>query len=478
MKFTSKLIMLFALCLTTIGAKASHVIGGDFQYKWISTDAANQESTYLITLKVYRDCNATTTVSSTVDGGLYDLVTNVQQQSFTLNRDSLNVIPLGDDCYTPTSICVEENLYSGIVTIPYNSNGYYMSSQIYARNNAITNLNNPGGTGITFYAEMPDPSMQDSSPDFGVYPADGYLCIGYSKDLDFPALDDDGDSLVFDLVDPLDAAANGSIPGPYGSVTWQAPYSLADICGGVPVMSVDPLTGTVTANATNTGVYVFSVRVTEYRNGVKIGETRRDMQYAALNCTVDLPPAYAAWQDSIVNMPVGSTTCFDVIAEDLDASDTIYMELLSSTLALGAGYDQSPLNPDGTTHTYTYWNGTTMDSMLLPTMAQTGNQFFKEGKVATQFCWEPTCDHIADTLYTVFCESYSLGCSGSDTARTRFYINVVPPVDQAPVFLVEPDTSLEVQVLNTYCKDLIAYDPDPQDTVYIQSYSNTYSEGA
>ena len=470
--------MLFALFLTSFGAKASHIVGGDFQVTHVSTDATNSETTYDVLLRVYRDCGASLALDATLDAAAYDLANNGSILNFTLTQQSINQVPLGDECYTPTNLCVEENVYTTTITVPYNPNGFYVTTQLFARNNTITNLDNPGGTGMTFYAEMPDPSIVNSSPDFGSYPTDGYLCVGYEKELEFNISDADGDSLVFSLVDPLDANANGSLPGPYIPVTWAAGYSLADICGGIPPMWIDGQTGIITANPNGLGIFVFSVRVEEYRNGVKIGETRRDMQYAALNCTVDLPPAYAEFQDTIINMPVGSTTCFDVIAQDLDATDTIYMELLSSTLPLGASYDESPLNADGTTHTYYYWDSTHLDSMLLPNMGQTGSQFFKEGTVATRFCWEPTCDHRADTLYTVVCESYSLGCSGSDTARTNLYINVVPPVDQAPVFLIGADTSQEVQVLNTYCKDLIAFDPDPQDTVFIQAYSNAFAEGA
>lgn len=473
--------LIAALCLIggllPLTSKASHVVGGDIYVQWVSAN------TYDITVRVYRDCDGIT-LPTTVSLGVYDLATDATNQTMTINLIQQQFLDLGDSCYTPTNLCIEEGIYQITgVTIPDNPNGYYLQTQIYARNAVIDNITNPGSTGMSFYAEMPDPALgQNSSPDFGAYPSDGYLCTSYRKELEFNVTDPDGDSLSYSLIDPLQSVGTGNLTnsGPYTPVNWLAPYSLADICGGTPPMDIDPVTGIVSAQPAILGVYVFSVQVEEWRdttiaqNGpkVKIGETRRDMQYAALNCSQDLPPEFLPFQDTTVQVVVGNQNCFDIIAEDLDAQDTIYLELSSTTFTQGAFYGESPavgINQ----HNYGYWDAIAgmTDSLLLPDMEETSpgsGLWFETGIAATRYCWTPECVHLDTAIYEINALSYSLGCSGSDTTTATFFIEVLPPPDAAPVFTMQTDTNRYVPVLTPLCFDIIVQDPDVQDTVFLE----------
>ena len=55
--------------------------------------------------------------------------------------------------------------------------------------------------------------------------------------------------------------------------------------------------------------FVFCVRVEEYRNGVKLGEVRRDVQYASLGCQVANPP-----QISVNNGSANSSNVIEIDA--------------------------------------------------------------------------------------------------------------------------------------------------------------------
>src|SRR6185436_13911546 len=102
------------------------------------------------------------------------------------------------------------------------------------------------------------------------------MCTNNVNVQDFSCTDADGDSLVYSLITPLnghtsnlDPTGTCPDPGPYPSVIFQAPYSAANMIGGSPPMSINPQTGIITAAPNTAGVYVFSVRVEQYRRSDK-----------------------------------------------------------------------------------------------------------------------------------------------------------------------------------------------------------------
>ena len=91
---------------------------------------------------------------------------------------------------------------------------------------------------------------------FGVYPPDAYFCANNTKLMNFPAVDPDGDSLVYSLVDPLNSSGNsngtsaGSSSGTYPFYTacqWAPGYNINNIVGGNPPMAIDPASGLISA---------------------------------------------------------------------------------------------------------------------------------------------------------------------------------------------------------------------------------------
>jgi hypothetical protein len=272
--------------------KASHIVGGDLTVKWVGPT----KNDFQIQLRVFRSCSpGSASMNTAFDVDIYDKVTNVYINTITINNPIINAnLPFGDACFTPTGLCVDEGIFTQNVFIADNPNGYYLSAQVCCRNASITNITSPSSAGMTFYCEIPDPgnaaTLNNSNPDMGPYPMDAYLCVNASKNFNFSVTDVDGDSLYYSLSEPLNDVPAGA--GPYNPVNWSAGYSLANIVGGTPPMSINSLTGVMTASPTVIGTFVFAVKVEEFRNGVKIGETRRDAQYESLNCTTDTPPDF------------------------------------------------------------------------------------------------------------------------------------------------------------------------------------------
>lgn len=283
------LLVLF-FCFFYFSSKATHIVGGDIAVRNLSPN------NFEITLTLFFDCinGNPAAFDYSTEVGIFDKVTNVMQSSVYIPFIDSLTLQLGDSCYIPPNLCVRRLRYIDTVLIPNNPNGYYLSWHRCCRNGIINNIVNSGSSGNVFYAEIPNPAIINSTPTFDKYP-DAYMCAAFANIDSFTATDIDGDSLVYSLRVPLDCSANGicsstyPIPiatsGPYGTVTWQPPYSATNIMGD-PSMAIGNQSGIITTNPPAQGVFVFCVRVEEYRNNIKIGEIRRDVQYAVLPCGV------------------------------------------------------------------------------------------------------------------------------------------------------------------------------------------------
>ena len=67
-------------------------------------------------------------------------------------------------------------------------------------------------------------------------------------------------------------------------------------------MSINPVTGILTAYPVDIGQFVAGICVKEYRNGVLIGENRRDFQFNVVNCN---PTVKAIFNPTTVSQPLG-----------------------------------------------------------------------------------------------------------------------------------------------------------------------------
>jgi gliding motility-associated-like protein len=472
------------LCLAK-PASSTHIAGGDFSVEWVSGND------FRVTLKLFRDCaSGGAGFDSPITIAVYDNVTNLLSFTFTMSAPVITPISLGDACYSPpASVCIQEGVYTTIVTMPNNPNGYYLAWERCCRNPSIQNVAAPGSSGMVFYVQVPDPALQNSTPIFGPYPATGYLCNGLENIIDFGVTEADGDSLVFSLIDPLMGSGTSStsptlpgpaLPKPYVTINWQPPYSLADIVGGVPPMAVNPATGVITCYPTGSGVFTFAVMCEEYRAGVKISESIRDIQYYVLPCVFDDFPEIMlpAEMDIVVN----TTGCFDIVVIDPDATDTISILVTSpvtfadgATLGMPVPYQTSP----DTTYQFFFTNETSglPDSIILPKPTIIGGAYFGVGAIGLQYCWATSCEDVLANPYILDVAAFSLGCSGDTNflnQTTTLTVVSEPPPSQS---LYMPDT-LTVLARESTCFDIVVLTTDPADTVNLIVSSSTFGSGA
>ncbi|MDW8332509.1 MAG: hypothetical protein RMK43_12740, partial [Cyclobacteriaceae bacterium] len=295
-------------------AAATHIVGGEMIYTCLGN---NQ---YQLTLKVYRDCY---NGLAAYDNPAYIFIFNssgviVQTLSVQFpGSDTLDNNP-GNPCLiVPPGICVEEAVYQTTVTLQPSTGGYWLVYQRCCRNGAlITNLINPGSTGATYLETLPDPNVAscNNSPYFNNFPPT-VICANTDFVFDHSATDPDGDSLVYSLCAPFEGAStanpqpspfNPPFPPPYGPVVFSSPYSATNPLGGSPPLSIDPVTGLMTGHPQTVGNFVVGVCAQEYRNGVLIGEHKRDFQFNVTTCT----PAVLASTPPEVNNCAGYTVTF------------------------------------------------------------------------------------------------------------------------------------------------------------------------
>lgn len=296
------IVAILCTFMATMPLLAYHIVGGEITYECLG---GNQ---YEITLVVYRDCNCTNCAE--YDDPAYIFIfnnSNNNSQKLSVNfPGSSPVYPPDDICInTLPDVCVEQAYYQTIVSLPPVSNGYTLVYQRYSRNSTIVNIINPDQTGSSYLTEVPPTSLAtcNDSPVFNSFPPT-VICANTPIYIDQSATDTNGDSLVYELCDPLIGGDNNCVqpgsadcpntdPPPYDSVDWIFPYNAGNPLGGSNPLTINPQTGILTGTAPNIGQYVVAICVSEYRNGQLINQIRRDFQFNVADCQVVMAMAAA-----------------------------------------------------------------------------------------------------------------------------------------------------------------------------------------
>jgi hypothetical protein len=333
--FMKNLILILFVFLTTLSAKASHMMGGEITYKYIST------LKYEVTVVWYRDCRG---ISLTSAG-----VINIKCTSGSFINDTLSIISLEDIttlCNSASSRCnpsnttatgegVEKHTYRGIIDFnssPLNSlasctGKIIISASVNARSSSITT--GPSGN-LYIDAELDLVNAPINSSPVIPAQAPAFLCCNVPFYYTFNALDSiDNDSLSYEWAQPRSSAtANSSYSG---SFSYNAAFTVYDPRpgGGTPLpyatppigLFLDAANGDLIFTPVNcTEVTVAVLKITEWRKDTSgtpqiIGKIYRDMQFVVKTCpdnnapTVSSPYYYTACE--------GEELCFTISSTDI-----------------------------------------------------------------------------------------------------------------------------------------------------------------
>jgi hypothetical protein len=372
-----RILLIFLLTIPFLG-KASHIVGGEFELKYL---VGNQ---YRLNLILYFDV-------ANGNPGAKDPSVNVR---IFRSRDNMVMrdifMPLTFEAgvnYTSIACAIgqlqtSKLIYTTDIVLPdadfSDSMGYYVVWERCCRNYTITNiLSNPPEigqyAGQTFYLEIP-PVTKNGQPFINSTPRlfpplSDYGCVGKPYYVDFAGTDDDGDSLVYSLVTPLNTKTGDALPfpnppglprpKPYPNVTWAPGYSFENIMQGAPDLAISA-DGILTVTPTKVGLFVFAVKCMEYRDGVKIGETRRDFQMLTVSCPTATAPvvkgrklgdASFSYRDNMtITFPYTTTAtdrCIEIEVTDQDISEGSEFVAIKPVIGLGskANKDEVQLPP-------------------------------------------------------------------------------------------------------------------------------------
>ncbi|CAN5188513.1 hypothetical protein BH09BAC1_BH09BAC1_09900 [soil metagenome] len=275
-------------------ARASHAMGADIFYECVGRDS------FRITLNFYRDCFGTT-APSTASIGITNTCTGASTsvnaaQTAQIQPDG---IPNGSEvsalCSTQiqNSTCNNGNLpgvqqyqYSFLWIATSECANWRISYDLNARNAQINTLQNPGTYDLYIEAFINNTTINgvktcNNSPRFTNRPVP-YFCYQDSIRYNHGTVDIDGDSLVYTLVQPLQ--------NPGTTVPYAAGFSVTNPLSTNNTFTFNSGTGQMFFVPQQAQVGVITVRVDEYRNGVLIGSTMRDIQVVILGSPQCVPP--------------------------------------------------------------------------------------------------------------------------------------------------------------------------------------------
>ena len=315
-----KLFVLIALLLS-FSSMATHLAGGDIQYRYIG-DSTGIARHYKVILRVYRDVSGTTLATTdqvTVSSGCYADI-NV---SMNLVPGSGIISPTLFDCVNPgpTTKTLEVYMYVGYVILPGNCSTFRFWYENCCRpgniNNIFASNGAVGSDGFFFDALLDNASFgQNSSPIFVSEPVRAF-CVGNPFSWKQTAIEENGDSVVYSLIN-----CRENVYPNQTNIPFDPGYSATQ-----PVTStyfnLNPATGLISFLPTQNEIDVLSVLVEEYRFDslyqvwYKVGSASRDMMISiSPNCNAAAtsgvqydPLSYPI--DTITGLPYVNVNCGD-----------------------------------------------------------------------------------------------------------------------------------------------------------------------
>lgn len=438
------LFFFFFWVLSAGSAKATHLIGGNIGYEYVGHPSANPNMViYRINFSTYIDCNSvnwgTSFPESSFQIEVYEgtinqttPMQNIATATVTLS-DSAQIDPtMTSGCNFGTSTCIYLVNYEGLVVLPLSSTGYHLIYERCCRPAGIINLTNSGNQGMSFQAYIP-PNTSTVSTTVNGTPAYtdtlvSYICVNDTAYIANTATDPDGDSLVYSIEQPYRGytsntvvAMNTNNPNwanytyPPQLVVWGGGASAVNPFGAGGYVAINSSTGLTSFLAPTAGIYVIAVEVKEYRNGVLIGRTRRDIQIMAVNCPNNPKP--------VIGSITGHANALNNSTLQIVAGDSVCLTLNATTTAgtavamtaNGVIFDTAQVNPAATFVS-------TTDSL---------------GNGIGTFCWETSCDQGRSQPYSFTVQAKDDGCPPMSDVDA-FNIYVVPYA--GPDSLVGPDT--------------------------------------
>jgi hypothetical protein len=413
-----KLAVIVLVFLSLIGinqTKASHLMGGEITWTCVGQDS------FMVKLIIYRDCNGITLGVTPINFKCAGIGTLITSSSIPVGTP-VDITPI---CNSGCSRCQSTGC-----SFPYGIHRYTMQSIVdlssagsccdvvlswtqNARNAAITTIVGAGSVDLYIEAKMNRClSPCDNSPSF-INPPIAILCVGQdftfnngTRDIDVNANGGLTDSITYEWGQPLKSADSAvEYLGQYSFTKpiyfWGFPNEALPFPRGI---HLDTTNGNISFRPMKAEVTIMVIKVKEFRNGVKIGEVRRDIQVIVTTCTSNNPPSITT-PNNIRAKEVcpGQTVTFNFSTSDPNSTDTLSIN----------------------------WNNS------VPGAQWTHNNGQSKHPTAT-LTWTPTSSHASSVPYTFTVTARDNACPVNSQYTVAYQITVIPnakininPIDPA-----------------------------------------------
>lgn len=290
--FRSLLLVTLFFFISSNESKATHIYGADLYYTHVSGN------TYTITLNAYGDCAGSafpSLSSSNAQVSVYNGTNLYTTITLTLQNPTsgTEVTPVcasqinNTACNNGSLPGVKRFVYSRNITLNTTSANWRfrftgaMGSTSAGRSSLITNITGTGSTIMNLEATLNNINGPNSTATYTTIPTP-FFCINKAASYNPGTVDVNGDSLSYSLVPGLTAT---------GTVTYVSGYTAATpLAAATGTFNFNAQTGQLnfTPNLTQQSLVV--TKIDEYRNGVLIGTSMREMTFVVLNNCNNNPP--------------------------------------------------------------------------------------------------------------------------------------------------------------------------------------------
>ena len=455
----SKILLLILLSCNI--SFSNHIVGGEIEMIHVGDE---NSFTYEVKLVQYFDC------AQTANPGPDNLITysifrksdGAFMRDGTMFITNQEFVPYTNPDCALGFLCTLKVEYSHEITLDpeefSHPDGYVIVWERCCRNWETKNLVNPGWNGMTYTLYFPPivdatgKPFVNSSPRL-FPPLSDYACVNQLFYIDFAGTDDDGDSILYSLAAPLDdhqdnnsniVALPETTPPPHPIVDFAPGYTLDNMIPGDPALSISN-NGFITVTPTEVGLYVFSVKAEEFRNGVKIGESRRDFQMLVVDgCDPPDPPEalvkvpgqldFYKEDDTIVYV-ASQPKCFDLFV-----TDDIGTNVSLNAIAVNFGKEGSDLDD-----IFSFSEGS---------INSAGDTLKVEVCVSD-------CPYVQNEPYLIDLIAADDACPLPQRDTVRVTIIVEPPTNQDPYFVNQNDTNyVSINWNSQYSTEIIGADID------------------
>lgn len=393
------------LVLSFGSASATHLYGGELYYTHVSGNR------YTVTMVMYADCSGaasllTTLYTATPRVDVFNGTTLFRTMSLkVLSGAGTEVTPVcpasigSTTCNGGTVPGVRRFAYSDTITLSpsalwkFKSTGYIAATSSAGRSSTISNISSPGTSIMSLEASLNNSVQPNSNPTYTTVPTP-FFCINVAQEYNPGAVDPNtGDSLVYDLVDGIDAKTT-----PYTLVTYLTGYSAtAPLACKAGTFSFSNSSGQLSFTPNLTQVSLVVCRVSEYRAGVLVGTSMREMNFIVISSCTNRSP-----YGKITGVTAGK------------AVDNTTVEVCKNDTFLS--FNINPIDSDG--------NNITVSVAGLPTGATLAISGSGTTAPTTTFSWNISA--VAPGTYYFFITYQDDGCPLSSKQTVAYTINILP----------------------------------------------------